>query len=234
MKTNPPAWPANAVVRRSAIALVAIALVAVALGATTWALKHKSSSAGAAEAEVDPSTLVLATGTVLGQGEPRAGVTVALLANPTGGALADAGEAGLEMLPIAETSTADDGSYRIWGTLDDLAADYRGRDGQVDLELVFDDGGSGTAWDYTLFPAGTTEPGVTVAVAEEDVARVAPDGGIGENTLAPVLALDLGTMTAWPPGQPSVQVAETETAPLAAYVSDYLDSKRPTDDNQLP
>lgn len=225
MKTDPLAWPGNAVVRRSAIALVAVALVAVALGATTWVLNPDRPSADAAEAVVDPSTPVLATGTVLGQGEPRAGVTVALLANPTGGALDDAGDAGLAMLPIAETSTADDGSYRIWGALDDLPADYRGGDGQVDLELVFDDGGSGTTWGYTLFPAGTTEPGVTVAVAEEDVAKVAPDGGIGENTLAPVLALDLGTMTASPPGGETVQVAETENGPLAAYVSDYLDSE---------
>jgi hypothetical protein len=226
MRTGPLAWLANAGVRRSAVALVAVALVAVALGATTWALNPDRPSAGAAEAAVDPSTLVLATGTVLGQGTPRAGITVDLLANPTGRALTDAGDAGVAMLPIAETSTADDGSYRIWATLDDLPADYRGGDGQVDLELVFDDGGSGTTWDYTLFPAGTTEPGVTVAVAEDDVAEVAPDGSIGENTLAPVLDVDLGTMTASPPGQPSVQVAETETAQLAAYVSDYLDSEK--------
>jgi hypothetical protein len=221
MRTVPLAWPANAGLRRSAVALVA-----VALGATTWALNADRPSTGAAEAAVDPSTLVLATGTVLGQGAPRDGVTVDLLALPTQGALNDAGDAGLAMLPIAETSTAEDGSYRIWGTLDDLPADYRYGDGRVDLELVFDDGGSGTTWDYTLFPAGTTEPGVTVAVAEEDVAKVAPDGGTGENTLAPVLAIDLGTMTVWPPGGEPVEAAETETAPLAAYVSSYLDSEK--------
>jgi hypothetical protein len=190
-----------------------------------WVLNPARPSAGAAEPVVDPSTPVLATGTVLGQGEPKAGVTVALLANPPAEALANAGDSGLAMLPIAETSTADDGSYRIWGALEDLPADYRGGGGQVDLELVFDDGGSGTTWDYTLFPAGTTEPGVTVVVAEEDVAGVAPDGGFGENTLAPVLAVDLGTMTAWPPGGDAVQVADFETAPLAAYVSEYLHSE---------
>jgi hypothetical protein len=221
MRTVPLAWPANTGVRRSAVALVA-----VALGATAWALNDDRPSAGAAEAVVDPSTLVLATGTVLGEGTPRAGVTVALLANPTEGALNDAGDAGLAMLPIAETSTADDGSYRIWGSLDDFPADYRYGDGRVDLELVFDDGGSGATWDYTLFPAGTTEPGVTAAVAEEDVARVAPDGGTGENTLAPVLAIDLGTMTVWPPGGEPVEAAETETARLADYVSSYLGSEK--------
>ena len=245
MKARSFALPANAAIRRSAVLLVA-----VALGATTWMLNTERSSADFTEAAVDPSTPVLATGTVLGGGAPLPGVTVSLLANPTRLALNRAGDVGVATLPMGEAISADDGSYRIWGSLENLPADYVGPSGQVDVELVFDNGGTGTTWNYTLYPLGTSVPGSTVPSVEGAVARVAADGSTGENTLAPVLAIDLGTRTAWAAGREvvddgtvgepeamrtagfnpitltsvrGVKVGESDTAELTEYVSDYLD-----------
>ena len=242
MKSPFLVMPASTFCRRSAATLATLTMAT-----TAWMLNANGSSAEALVA-VDPSTPVLATGTVMGGGAPKAGVTVSLIAHPNQGALNRAGDAGLELLPVGETVSASDGSYRIWGSMDSIPADYRGASGQVDMELVFDDGGVGPTWQYSLFPVGTAEPGVTVQVLESEVASIAPDGSIGGKSLAPALAVDMGTTTVYAPGRetpedgiieapearttggfdpveltdlPGVNVIESDTSELTEYASEY-------------
>lgn len=198
---------------------LAAGFTAAALAATAWLIIPDGPTVSAARAAVDPSTPVLATGTVLDDGRRKSGVKVSMVANPSLAAMDRAGDKGVAMRPIATTVTAADGSYRIWGSLNALPPNYRGPKGEVDVDLVFDDGGTGTTWSYTLFPEGTDDPGLIAPVADGRVARLAPDGSINGRTLAPVLAVDLGRSKVWAAGGNSVDVsASARTAafdPLA-------------------
>jgi len=173
-----------------------------------------AASAASPDAAIEPSTgrPVVASGMVVRAGIPESGASVSIFAKPTPGALARAGDAGLRLLPLGQSSTNGVGGFSVAGDLAGLPGSYRGSLGGVDILLVTMDASSSVSWSYTLYPSSSKIREGFVAPADGAAAPVS--GRYADGRTAPATHIDLASGSVWDIGNDPANWLDASGQPL--------------------